>query len=76
MALKRVLNRERIHDGCQHAHVIGCGTFHALRGTFDATENVPAANHHANFSPHVMNDLDFAGNPVDRLRIDTILLFT
>ena len=45
--LKRVLHRERVHDRCKHAHIVGLGTIHALGGTGHATEDVTATDHQA-----------------------------
>ena len=47
--LQRVLHGERVHDGRQHAHIIGGGALESLGGRGDAPENVSAAHDHADF---------------------------
>jgi hypothetical protein len=40
-ALERVLHRERVHDGREHAHVVGGPAVHALLARRHAAEDVP-----------------------------------
>ena len=60
--LQRRLHAERIHDGGQHAHVVGLGAVHAGRRAGDAAEDVAAADHHADLdaerdhAPHILGD--------------------
>ena len=47
--LKHTLHGESVHDGCQHAHGIGLGAFHALRSASNTAENVAPADNQADF---------------------------
>src|SRR3546814_3303123 len=46
-AVERVLQRERVDDRGQHAHVVGRGALHAARGGRNAAEDVAATHHQA-----------------------------
>ena len=43
--------RQRVHDGRQHAHVVGGGAVHALGGAGEAAEDVAAADHDGDLAP-------------------------
>ena len=45
LALERVLKRERVDDGGEHAHVIGRDPVHAGLGETRAAKDVAAADH-------------------------------
>ena len=42
--LQAVLKRDRIHHGGKHAHVVGCGAFHAGGRSLQSSENVAATH--------------------------------
>ena len=46
-ALERVLQRERVDDRGQHAHVVALRAIHAFAGAAQAAEDVAAADHQA-----------------------------
>ena len=50
--LQRGLHRERIHDGGQHADIVGLGALHAGGGARYAAEDVAAADHDADLHAH------------------------
>ncbi|SOY46183.1 hypothetical protein CBM2587_A160060 [Cupriavidus taiwanensis] len=56
----RVLQRQRVHHGGQHAHVVGRGTVHAGGAAGDAAEDIAAADHHR----HLHAELHDLGNVV------------
>ncbi len=70
--LKRILQRQSVHHGCQHAHIIGGGTFHATGGTGNAAENVTAADDQTDLYAHIDDSLDLGGDTIDHYRIETI----
>ena len=45
LLLQKILKCQRVHDGTQHAHVVGTGTVHPRLGKFGATEKVAATDH-------------------------------
>lgn len=47
VVLEGILQSERIHNGCQHAHVIGLSALHATGSAGHAAENVAAADNDA-----------------------------
>src|SRR5690606_17609607 len=57
--LQEVLERQTVHDGAEHADVIGPGTIHPPALQFGTPEEVPTAgyNGHLHASPHHLGDL-------------------
>ncbi len=68
MALKAVLQSERVHDRGEHADVVGLRAIHAVGATGNAAEDVAAAHRDGHLHA-VFNDvLDLLGQVVDDLR--------
>jgi hypothetical protein len=59
LLLEEVLQREAVHHGAQHAHVVRTGAFHTALLKLSAAEEVPAADHHRdlNAAAHHFGDL-------------------
>ena len=68
-----ILKGERIHNGCQHAHVVGLGALHATGSAGHAAENVAAADNNADLVTNSEQLLDLLGKMVGNLGIDAIL---
>ena len=66
----RVGQRERVHHGGQHAHVVGGGAVHADRAAGDAAEDVAAADHDGDFAAELRHLLHLAHHADDRRAID------
>ena len=58
--LQPILQRQRVHDGGQHAHVVGGGAIHAHGGTGEATEDIAAADHDTDLGTGFDGFLDVA----------------
>jgi len=72
MPLKRILQGKRVHDGCQHAHVVGSRAVHALRGGLQSAEDVAAADDDGNLDATTDHRLQLAGERVEDVRIDAV----
>jgi hypothetical protein len=68
--LERILHGERVHDGREHAHVIGLRAVHALGGTGHAAKDVAAADHQAELEARVLGGLHLSSHGGDSLGID------
>ena len=65
-----VLQRKRIDDCGEHAHVIGGHSIKTLGACCQATKDVSTADDNSNLDAERMNIFDLAGNPTDDIRID------
>src|SRR6185503_1304695 len=65
-----VRQRERVHHGGEHAHVVGGGPVHSLRARRQAAEDVAAADHHAELHPHARDLRDLVDDRLDRRAVD------
>ncbi len=72
--LKRVLHRQRIHNRCQHTHVIGLRAVHALRRARHPAEDVAAADDEADLQPLLLGRFDLLGHLQHEPGIDPELL--
>ena len=72
MALKAVLQSERVHDRSEHADVVGLRAIHAVGAAGDAAEDVAAAHRDGHLHAVINDVLDLLGQVVDDLRIDAI----
>src|ERR1035437_5257147 len=65
LLLQRILQREGIDDGGQHAHVIGGDAVHEFGLLGHAAEEIAAANHDCDLDSEAMYLADFGGDLVD-----------
>ena len=70
MLFERVLQRQRVDHGGQHAHVIGGDAVHAAGRGGHAAKEVAAAHHHADLNAGCRHFGDFARQRSHPLRID------
>ena len=68
----RVGQRERVHHGGEHAHVVGGGAVHADRAAGHAAEDVAAADHDRDLAPELRHLLDLAHHAHDRGAVDAV----
>ena len=73
--LERVLQRQPVDDGGQHAHVVGGGAVHALGAGRQAAEDVAAADDDGGLDAEPLDFADVHGDPRHHGRIDAELLF-
>ena len=73
--LERVLEREGVDDGREHAHVVGGRTVHALRAGRQTAEQVAAADDDGGLHAELLDPADFAGDLRGDGRIDPERLF-
>ena len=66
-ALERILQRQRVHDGGEHAHVIGRDPVHAGARQPRAAKDVATAEHHRHL--HAQLASGRGSPPAMRLRI-------
>ena len=74
MLLHRILDRQRIDDGRQHAHIISISPIHTRGGQTHTTKDVAAANHDGNLDTCINERFDFCRNAFEHGRIDTEVL--
>src|SRR5262245_36931239 len=70
--LDRVLEREGVDDGGQHAHVVAGRAVHTARAGRDAAEDVPAPDDHGHLDAHADHLADLLRDTTDRLRLDPV----
>jgi hypothetical protein len=70
LALEEVLQREAVHDGAEHADVVGARPVHPPLLQFLAAEEVAAADHHRHLGAGADDLGDLAGDGLDHPRID------
>ena len=71
--LQRVLQRQRIDDRRQHAHVIGAGAIHSLGAGGNPAEDVSAPDDDADLDAHLDDVAHLLGDLLQRLRGDPVL---
>ena len=71
--LEGILQGKRVHNGCQHAHVVGLGALHATGSAGHAAENVAAADNDADLVTNGEQLLDLLGKMIGNLGVDAIL---
>jgi hypothetical protein len=74
LLLDGVLQRQRVDDGGQHAHVVGSRAVHAARAGGDAAEDVAAADHDGGLNPHALDLGDVTRDLRRDRRIDPVVL--
>ena len=62
LLLERVLQRQRVDDRRQHAHVVGGRAIHAARAGRDAAEDVAAADDDGGLDAHALDLGDVLGD--------------
>src|SRR5690606_23616961 len=72
LPLERVLQRERVDDGREHAHVIGRDPIHTGFGEARATEDVATADHEANLDAEAADLGDFGSHSTNDFGIDAV----
>ena len=68
--LEAVLQRERVDDRREHAHVVALRAVHALGCTLDATIDVAATNDHGDLDTVIVGRLDGLSNALGNGGID------
>ncbi len=71
--LERVLQRQRVDDRRQHAHVVGVRAVHAARAGGDAAEDVAAADHQRDLDAQAVDVDDLVGDLRQRRRVDAVV---
>src|SRR5262249_41955560 len=72
--LEGILQGQRVHDGRQHAHVVGGGALHAARARGDPTEDVAAADDDRDLHAEFCDLADLRGDPLEHEWIDPVAL--
>ncbi len=72
--LERIHQRQGIHDGRQHAHIVGGRAVHAEGVTRFAAPQVAGANNDGNIHAHFPHFAHPQSNILRTLRVDTISL--
>ena len=70
--LEGVLERKGVHDGREHAHIVGLGAIHALSGSSKAAEDIAAADDDTDLNALVMKGLDLSREAGGDGRVDTV----
>ena len=71
-ALERVLQRQRVQDRREHAHVVAGGAVHPLRGRLHAAEDVARALHDRDLDAAVVDALDLLRDRLDALGVRAV----
>ena len=73
VALDGVLQGECVHDGGEHADVVGLSAVHATGGTGDAAEDVAPAHDDADLDALLVKGLDIASESIGDGGVDAVL---
>jgi hypothetical protein len=68
--LEKVLQGKAVHDGAEHAHVVGARTVHASHLQLGAPEEVAASDDDCNLHPATHHVGNLTGQQVDDVRVD------
>ena len=68
--LQRILQRQTVDHGRQHAHGIGAGAVHADLARYRAAKNIAAADHQREFAAEILDLFDFLGKCLDGIAVD------
>jgi hypothetical protein len=71
--LERVLERERVQNSCEHAHVVAGGAVHALSRRRQTSIDVPAADDDRDLDTAALDMRDLGRNRLDALGIDPVV---
>ena len=69
--LERVLERQRVDDGRQHAHVVGGGAVHALGARRQSAKQVAAADDDRRLHAELLDFADVDGDAAGDCRVDS-----
>ncbi len=72
-AFERVLHRERVHHGGEHAHVVAGDAVHAGAREARAAEDVAAADDDGDLHAHRVDLADLAGDALEHRRVDAVV---
>jgi len=72
--LERVLERECVQQGGEHARVIRCRPVHSFSGSSHATVDVPGADNDRELDALLLHLDDFPGNRVDPIAVEPVVL--
>jgi len=53
-----ILERERVHNGCEHAHVVGGRAVDTISGTSQTTKDIARTNDDRNLGTSLVDGLD------------------
>src|SRR5665213_195136 len=70
LLLEEILQREAVHDGSKHAHVVGASAVHTPHGQLGAAEEVAPADDHGNLNAFGHDDTDLLCNRKHDVGID------
>jgi hypothetical protein len=72
---ERVLKDDGVHDGRQHAYVVGAGAVHVAGALGDAAEDVAAADDDRDLDAHlVVHGLDLLGDGARHVHVNAVVL--
>ena len=72
LVLERVLQRQRVEHGGEHAHVVGGGALHARGGAGQAAVDVAGADHDRDLDAAVVDLADLARDRRDALEVGAV----
>ena len=72
LLLERVLQRQRVEDGGEHAHVVGGGAVHARRGAGEAAEDVAGADDDRDLDAAIVDLADLARDRLHALEVGAV----
>jgi hypothetical protein len=67
---KRILHGQRIHDRCQHAHIVRLCAIHTLGSTGHSAEDVTTTDNEAQLKPGILGSLHFFGHACDGIGVN------
>src|SRR6266566_3714764 len=71
--LERILQRKRVDDRGQHAHVVTGGAVEAALACSEAAKDVAATNHERGLNAHLVHPFDLAGDVGDDLKVNAVI---
>ena len=72
LVLERVLQRQRVEHGREHAHVVGGRALHARRGALQAAVDVARADHDRDLDAAIVDLADLARDRLHALRVGAV----
>ena len=74
--LQKILQGKAVHDGAEHAHVVGPISLHSVLLQLGAAKEIAAAHNDSHLDAHLHHDGDLLGKPGDDIRVDADLATT